>query len=369
MKKILFASTALLAAGAFASSAQASDPIKLSLGGYMEYYVVAADQDDDASVNTNAQGFDVIGDAEVFFKGKTTLDNGMTVGVDVQLEAGTRSSSDAIDESYMYIQGKYGKLIVGAENDVAYKMGMSAPSVSMQGAAGNDDSLGDYLLDGVSHLMVVSTVTGDANKLSYISPRLYGVQVGASYSPSNPSGGDDTNSSITEANSNFDAAYALAANYVGKFEGVGVKVGVAYSSADAKGTNVTEDDASVDNLNVGASVSYMGFTVGGAYFTQKTDDNVALASSEGDAWNVGVQYKEGPYGVSLTYYNSEVEGSTTNTEEDEMQIWQLAGTYALGKGVDLVADVSYKNSEDETGLEVNGNEGAMGAAVGLKLKF
>ena len=54
MKKILFGTTALLAAGAFASAAQASEPVKLQLGGYMEYWVAAAQQDDDfvGSVNS-----------------------------------------------------------------------------------------------------------------------------------------------------------------------------------------------------------------------------------------------------------------------------------------------------------------------------
>ena len=39
MKKILFGTTALLAAGAFVSTAQASDPIKLQLGGYSYNFV------------------------------------------------------------------------------------------------------------------------------------------------------------------------------------------------------------------------------------------------------------------------------------------------------------------------------------------
>ena len=77
MKKILFGTTALLAAGAFASAAQASDPIKLQLGGYMEYWVAAANQD--SAFSTPVNSFDIQGESEVWFVGKTTLDNGMVI--------------------------------------------------------------------------------------------------------------------------------------------------------------------------------------------------------------------------------------------------------------------------------------------------
>ena len=42
MKKILFASTALVAVGMTAGTAQASDPIKLQLGGFSKWWVVGA---------------------------------------------------------------------------------------------------------------------------------------------------------------------------------------------------------------------------------------------------------------------------------------------------------------------------------------
>ncbi|MFH1805691.1 MAG: porin, partial [Pseudomonadota bacterium] len=48
MKKILIATTAL-AAVAFAGQAQASEKIKLSLGGYMEQWVGFSDEDNTAT--------------------------------------------------------------------------------------------------------------------------------------------------------------------------------------------------------------------------------------------------------------------------------------------------------------------------------
>ena len=39
-------------------------------------------------------GFNQSSDAEVFFKGSTDLDNGLTIGVDVQLEGNTSGDTD-----------------------------------------------------------------------------------------------------------------------------------------------------------------------------------------------------------------------------------------------------------------------------------
>ena len=80
MKKLLVASTALVAFAAV-NSAQAADPIKLTVGGYMNQYVGYTDQDEDgqenfAEVNINSE-------TELYFRGSTTLDNGLTVGVNI----------------------------------------------------------------------------------------------------------------------------------------------------------------------------------------------------------------------------------------------------------------------------------------------
>src|SRR3546814_8833431 len=50
----------------------------------------------------------------------------MKVGLDVQLEAET--CGDQIDESYLWFQGDFGKLVLGSENSAAYLMSYGAPA-------------------------------------------------------------------------------------------------------------------------------------------------------------------------------------------------------------------------------------------------
>ena len=143
MRKVLLGSTALVAAGLVAGTsapAQAAEPIKLSLGGYYQaFFTVRAQSDvDNEGVGAGQNTFgndetvhytDVQQEGEVWFVGETTLDNGIKVGVNVQLEAETQG--DQIDEHYVYFSGNFGRLVVGAENAAPYLMHYAAPSACL----------------------------------------------------------------------------------------------------------------------------------------------------------------------------------------------------------------------------------------------
>ena len=81
MKKSLLATTALAALGAVAVAgpAVAAEKIKVSVGGYMEQWFGFADNKNNVAPNTD--GFDQQSDGEIHFKGSTTLDNGIKVGI------------------------------------------------------------------------------------------------------------------------------------------------------------------------------------------------------------------------------------------------------------------------------------------------
>jgi outer membrane protein OmpU len=378
MKKILFGTTALLAAGAFVSTAQASDPIKLSLGGYMEYWVAAANQDGDFAngvngANTGTNNFDIQGESEVWFGGKTTLDNGMTIGVDVQLEAGSNDNgTDTIDESYLWVEGKYGKMILGSENDAAYLMHVNAPDASQMGGAytaGESDTL-QYLPLGasVSVLEQTHTFTGDANKITYFTPSFYGFQFGASYVPSNSTGGDDSGVAASESVAkvtNFDEALAFGATYTGSFAGVGVKSSLGYVRIDDHNSAASNSSDPIQEYGAGLSLSYQGFTLGGAVNRRVANSFSSAAATDGFAWDAGLMYAEGPYKVSYNYASSEVEGAAA-AGEDTVRVHRIGGSYDLGPGVILFSELAYSSTKSE-GTDVN--DGAYGGVVGLHLNF
>src|SRR5512134_3916913 len=104
MKKLLYGTTALATAGivaGIAGDASAAERLKLGLGGYHQQWVVFSNQDIDGLEPNNYNSVDQKHNSEVCFIGETTLDNNLTFGVNVQLEANT--DGDQIDESFMYV--------------------------------------------------------------------------------------------------------------------------------------------------------------------------------------------------------------------------------------------------------------------------
>ncbi|MGE5478743.1 MAG: porin, partial [Bacteroidales bacterium] len=218
MKKVLIASTALVAATVFsAGAASASEKIKLNLGGYSKWWVVGQWQNDKYQANAGTAGtqadynnVDVKGDNEVYFGGSTTLDNGLQVGIDIQLEAGGHTDTvagDTIDESYVWLAGGFGKVIVGSKNNGTYLIHNTAPD-----AAGNWNEGG--ILTGAMSIVKptnVNTITptsgtgnttaivtdNDAEGITYVSPTFYGLTFGATYKPNT----SEDNRSTTQLNS------------------------------------------------------------------------------------------------------------------------------------------------------------------------
>lgn len=390
MKKVLIASTALVAAGLMTTgAASASEKIKLNLGGFSKWWVVGAWQQGSFE-NASRVGYsnvDVKGDNEVFFGGSTTLDNGLKVGVDVQLEAGghletaagTTTSTDVIDESYVWVEGGFGKLIVGSENNGVYLLHVNAPD-----AAGNWGE-GNMVWYSVVQPTNVTGFTGgngtapridnDADKLTYVAPTFYGLTVGASFVPN---AGNSSNKGEDNYNQPYSGnVYGVGALYANTFGGVGVKLSTGYIWGDAQPTVASDFWQYV----AGAQLSYAGFTVGGSYRIDMNDNNAKVttlnASNQAQhgqdvkGWDAGVSYAQGPWAVSFAYFQSEARGAAT-VGEDKIELYQVSGKYTLGAGVDVLASVGHAKYEDEvaktTANEADHNKG-WAVMTGLSLAF
>ena len=99
MKHILLGTTALVAAGLMAGPAAAQQGVQLGLGGFY-FGALGGNVDEDFDANgfsdNDKNTWDFKQDVEVHFLGETTLDNGLTVGARIELEA--QQQDDQIDE-------------------------------------------------------------------------------------------------------------------------------------------------------------------------------------------------------------------------------------------------------------------------------
>ncbi len=117
MKKDLYGSTALVAAVAMAATPDAAEEgVKLGLGGYYNSFFWAGDYSEASNDARDFGSTGLFSEGEVHFKGSTTLDNGITFGVQIELEA--FQSGDQIDENYIFVEGSFGRMVIGGENTV-----------------------------------------------------------------------------------------------------------------------------------------------------------------------------------------------------------------------------------------------------------
>ena len=367
MKKVLLGTSAIALAGAFASQANAAE-WEVRVGGYMEQHVAYSDVDarsDGSGVvftpNQDFDGVDVKQDAEIHFLPSITLDNGLQIGANVQLEGNT--SGDQIDESYLFIDGSFGRILLGSENSAGYLMTYTAPDVTPIGV--NSGSLTIFVpfpagtsADVVRMTLGSSTVetlgNNDSQRITYFTPRFAGFQVGVSYARD---GTQDNNAQI-DCNAAPCDFFDVGANYVNSFGDFSIALSGRYGVADVPGSG-GDPEVWAAGLNLG----YAGFTIGGSYAESDKDHGV----QEGQYWDAGISYETGPWGFSFTYADGEnVNSESLTGGDEELQQYLLGVSYALAQGVTLSGWGGYVDFEEDAN-DINGPDDVDAWIIGTSI--
>ena len=226
MRKTLLATTALAAAGAFAAGpALSADMMSVGVSGGMEQWFGMSSVD---ATDKDGKATDVEGgvaqqsDSEIHFKGKLESDSGLTFSLKVELEG--NSGGGHIDESQLTVGGSFGAITLGAEDGASV---LTHHGVRDAGIAITCGDIGKWI-DGINGCGPGGFGTaghglGDRNNITYFSPRLNGVQFGATYIP-------DVNreGSTTAPHNNDDDAFSIGGNFKGDMGGASVAVSAGY---------------------------------------------------------------------------------------------------------------------------------------------
>ena len=391
MKNTLLCTTALALTG-FAGAASAGEvtagALNVGFSGYYNTGFAYADVGTGANIEaaagiggTDFDGVDIYTNAEIHFKPSMMLDNGIKIGIDVQLEAGSNTNGDQIDEAYMSISGDFGQVLIGSENSVGYKMTVAAPDVSMIYAQSSSltayvpysgsvagVNVGDDVFRGTLGATYIEVAgNNDAQRLSYFSPRFGGLQLGVSYARNNDEGNAPVNNN-TELTDIVD----LGANYSGEFGEVSIDASARYGVASATGT---ASDPEI--WGAGLSFGFSNFTFGGSY-AEQTD----TASSDGSSYDLGMSYANGPMSYSLTYFkgkniDNENPGTTNGTlprgvwAYEELETWVLAAKYKVNSNFAVgafIADTDFSEDFDDAGV-ASGGDDVDGTVLGVTASF
>ncbi len=375
--------------GGFASTSANAAEWDVKVGGYFESYVAYASTNVGGFVGDDFDGVDIKQDAEIHFKPSITLDNGLKIGVDIQLEGNT--NGDQIDESFLFIKGSFGEVLLGDENSAGYKMTYAAPDVTFlninspsttafipfsgqnlnaltngatpldltvplgTGTVAGTDGVGetaglnagnDVFRGTLGTTFLENGRNNDAARITYFTPRFAGFQLGVSYARD---GSDDSNAQQNLNGNTLNNIFDVGANYVNSFGGFDIAVSGRWgiASNDAPGANDPEV------WGAGANLGYAGITIGGSFAEQNNAGN-----QDGTAWDAGISYETGPWGFSFTYFKGEnvnnenaatLNAAGQSANDEERQAFLIGASYKLAKGVQLSAFGAYEDFDEEAG--------------------
>lgn len=385
MKKVLLGTTALLGVGVMAGTAAASDGIKLSLGGfYRTSYSVVIDDDSEGEPGNDRNTDNLFTDGEVHFNGETTLDNGLTVGVRVELEA--EQEGDQIDESYAYFSGGFGEVRLG-NDDSALQGGCITPPGATANFGATSPSHVNYN-DAISTAgaivaptsqSVCTGVDGDATKVVYYSPNWSGFSFALSYTPDG-----DTDNGVThgftkgmsahaDASSRHNVSTYLSYSYEG--DGWGLTWG---GGADFEGEVDGNGRDAADFYQTGLNLNFGGLSVGGAF--EYYNDFAGTETTDNEGWvaGFGVAYNVDAWTVGIQYTHLDFENDSTVEDGDDFDVTRdrvaLTGNYEMGPGINLDATLAYtwvdvSNAEEDSAADGQDNYDAFEIGVGTSFAF
>lgn len=354
MKKLLLGSTALVVGGLMAAPATAADPIKIGVGGYYTFYAVAGGIQSTYATNgsvTSYNGLFFQQEGEIHFIGQTKLDNGTSVGLNVELEGWNPSSATAnaqIDEAYLFAFGNWGRVEVGSRDAASYRMYYGSPSALIGfGAIQHNHNIVAAAPGAFNKAFFHATTATntaawqDVNRINVFTPRFQGFQLGVGYAPkvntgagssfgstglaSGPGGtggicgyaGASNISSCPTNDYSWSNAFDIAANYLNKFGDVTVAAYGSWAYASfSPGYNALATSASqITGGNLaswvmwaaGLQFGYKGITLGGSIGYDNGGMGANYYTGQDNATRfatAGIMYETGPWQVSFMWMGS-----------------------------------------------------------------
>ena len=345
MKK-LFLFLCLISSPVFANdfSIYQDETTSLLIDGYLAGYGVYNDK---AGIGSNK--FDLVGYGEIHFNAEKKLDENNSFGAYIELETNPyhTNKTRVFEETYIYGEGNYGRFEIGRAKNISRKIHISAPDVGLLDIDGSYSL--DYIFTPDNFMFIGSTAINtdrEANKINYISPKIYGFQIAGSYIP----GASDLNGDNTLDYDKFKNGYTLSLKY--SYDGFALSAGMA-NFFDTNMPNSQADKRK--EFSIGAKYYFNGIQLSASY--KNIDDENALnqLQQSGYALNYGIAYEFGPIEASLSHHKSNVEGNILNPINDLLNLSIFSVSYNLFKGVDFATSfgrIQYdtENNESSVGM-------------------
>lgn len=367
MKKILTVVAAAAALNATAASAEES--FEFQTKGFLTWYAGFAKQNDTVYTKgglnsptaltdgiVRLSGYDkasLVTDGEVDFVGTYNFDEDNKLSFFMSLDI-IRDEVN-VDLSYFKWDNKYGRFIVGNSKNVSNMMAVTAPDA---GTLGIQDTYATNLIalpyGFALNPATYSVIDNDTAKVSYISPEINGLQLGATVMPSDAglSAGDAyyvSKKTRLKYGANVAAFYS---HDFGKYTW-SVSANYAYAKPTFKGMDYAAIDVEEKNVHQyggGVNVQRGNLTVGGSVNVVNTSDEIGRhfniggrSLAKGISWDFGVGYNFGPLETSASVIQSRANSFFEQGKKDVYTLGLLAVRYHIAKGLSVYGEGGYIN--------------------------
>ena len=223
---------AFVAGPALAADEKEEPTWSVGVAGYMQQWVGVSDFDtvyDKDGKNPKEGVSDVQSDSEFYINAKIEADNGLTFKGHIQVEG---NGPGNIDESYVSVSGGFGDLRLGAEDDVHSSMHFGEQDVGVTIAAGD---VNKWIPVGSS--FNTAGWKADRKGISFYSPRMEGVQVGAAWA------GGTGNEATGGLSHNDENSWSVGLNYQGEMAaGMTLGLSLGHWNAGTTGEQMVDED-------------------------------------------------------------------------------------------------------------------------------
>lgn len=368
MKKILTAVATVAALSA--NTAVAEESFELQTKGFLTWYAGFAKQNNTVYVEGVANsptalstspdrlsGYDkasLITDGEIDFVGtyKFNKDNKLSFFMSLDV---IRDNVN-VDLSYFMWDNKAGRFIVGNSKNVSNMMAVTAPDA---GTLGIQDTYATNLIALPYGFAVnpatYSIVDNDTAKVSYISPEMGGLQLGATVMPSD-AGLSASDAFYVSEETRLKFGANVAALYTKDFGKtvLSVSANYAYAKPTFKGMSYNSstdvEEKNVHQYGGGISIQRGNLTVGGSVNVVNTSDEIGRHFyiggrnlAKGVSWDFGVGYNFGPLETSMSMIQSRANSFFKKGKKDVYTLGLLAVRYHITKGLSVYGEGGYIN--------------------------
>ncbi|HEY4264065.1 MAG TPA: porin [Micropepsaceae bacterium] len=312
------------------------------------------------------------GEARANIRAQRIFDNGLILGAggDFLLYhdslSGDQYGNDFVEKAFLFAQTGFGRVEIGEADGAGYTLGLTGPVTNPEVTLENRNiSLFHDPVAGEDFARIFEAVaavqsTSNFAKINYLTPRLFGIQIGASFTPEtlraplpftgNPSNLSDRQHDIWE----------IAASYTGYVSNVALGLSAAYAHGSLKNESAGADADGLYDWSLGAQAATMlsdvRLSFGGGYresnaYLLETDTVLAHGGTHTGHISATAEWKRWIAGVE--YSLSEISGPV----DFDIRGYQVSAGYRLNDNLQLTAGWQWYDYRRNFGTFYNGGPG------------